>query len=611
MQYSISILLGAWLLGSSICAAEFRIEPFLGGPFPSDSGAGPQLTAYVFSEFELRSVTATYRTQVFSLTNSSQNFWAGPVLDISAVPAGEETVQFTATDVFGTAVKTNGIFRIDRLPVFSISAPTEGALAGPLLRTEVHAQDDLSLPLIQVQGASGETFLRTNSNHAAAVLDLSQYEESVQRLYFYVTDETRSINPESRYVLSLSNPRYQVQDTVPGVIMDANLSTILFTNANREVLAFNRSSKETTLLARDIKALFYEPSGERYFSLTPTGALLWEGPRQGDRRLEIRNGASIEHGPATVHIPDVNGRYGILYGTPAYVRDFVADTNYVVPRTVLDGYLAADGTLIFQDESDFSANTSRVFIFKAGELTEIIAPTNSYRAYLQTDGTNHLWLARHPETFSFEGPWTINLKTPNGLVILNESYSAPSDLFYIPAVPTMMNEGWVAFPKLGGQRQQQIWLRSPTREITQATFYSASSILKALGPNGDLVTTLGNQQPPPVIYTPKGKPPIRLSNDFGARYFFMGPQLYAYWGGTLFKVSAEGQPVAISSLQLDNTTGTLSYHVTATTPASFLLQHSTNLTQWTDIDANSVSTNRPVKFYTATKPGFFRLRIVP
>ena len=175
-----------------------------------------------------------------------------------------------------------------------------------------------------------------------------------------------------------------------------------------------------------------------------------------------------------------------------------------------------------------------------------------------------------------------------------------------------MNSGWTAFPRLTAQGHQQIWLRSPEGVITQATFYSKSSVLRALGANGDLVTSVllsgAIESGTKVVYTPRGGMPKVLSNDFGARYYFVGSELYAYWGGTLFRVDTGNPAIGLTSPQYNSTSGTLSFFVTASeAPAGFTVQRTTNFVDWVEIGNGTVTNASPNRFEFSTSAGFFRL----
>ncbi|MGZ8898938.1 MAG: hypothetical protein ACXW3Z_02495 [Limisphaerales bacterium] len=101
-------------------------------------------------------------------------------------------------------------------------------------------------------------------------------------------------------------------------------------------------------------------------------------------------------------------------------------------------------------------------------------------------------------------------------------------------------------------------------------------------------------------------------NSFGASYFFEGDQLYAYWGGPLFRVITAGAPIDLSSPQYNAASGLLSYFVTtAEAPVQFALQRTTNFVDWAIVGTAAVTNYLPTRFEASTGPGFFRLVKTP
>lgn len=578
----------------STFGAQIAISPQTGSVYPDDRNAPPFAIARINSEFELRGVTATLSTQTLSLAFSPPgNEWrAAEAFNISNTPAGTNIIRFVATDVFGNSAETNYLIVIDRVPVLNLLSPSEGALARPILSGAAVASDDLGTPWIHVLNASyfsPSPFFHTRTTLAKFIMDLSGGEESVVTVNFFAYDARRT-SYETRHILSLSNPRYQPVLSLPGEILDANADAVLYLSRSNELTFVDRRNGQPTILTTN-----FVPGGYPPDRITATGALVVQ-PIVGPRRvIDLNRGEAIDlgefgHGPFAV-----NGRFGLVNaGGQTLLRDFVARTNYVFPFIAAGGALAENGTAVVVNQADASAHRNAVYRFANGQLTQL-TDTNAFRFNALTDGTNVLW----NENEFVAWPYDIRLLTPQGLTTLDTNVTLSVQ------ATAIMNNGWVAFPKVGAQGQQQIWLRSPAGEVSQATFYSRNTEIRELLPDGSLLAFVEGTG---IVYIPRGQAPKRISNDFGARYFLTGTNFLASRLGHLFDLIVQGDPIGLTSPQYDPGAGVLTYYVTSSQPATFTLQRSTNLVDWTDVTRDAVTNTLPTRFQTATLPGLFRLR---
>jgi hypothetical protein len=496
-------------------------------------------------------------------------------------------------------------FQIDRAPSIEMIEGREGGLAKPLARVKFAAEDDLAVPHMTVH-AGNTKVIDVTAEEVSRTLDLSTFEGQVVTLSYTVLEPSRpQFFKKETQVLSLSNPRYQEIVAVPGWIFDARGGEVLYTNANAELVKEGPSGTRT-VLATDVRV------GSRFENaalITPTGALIWEGAAAGDRVREIRNGTLIDHGPGSGRAPIVKGNFGLIQTDQRMWRDFANDTNIAIEPAYIDAVLGENGTFFLTSTGN---NTNEIFRFSDGQVSALELEAPGFFRLEGTDGTNLIYLSATTlgERFS------VYVRTPTETIQVSTNYSQPGDLNSARPL-TLIHSGWTAFPRLTDQGHQQIWLRSPEGEITQATFYSRSSVLRALSASGDLVTVVtlptGSQTGPSevtqVIYTPLGGMPKEISADFGARYFFEGETLYAYWGGTLFRVITEGEPIGITAPQYDAVAGELSYYVTSSeAPADFTLQRTTDFEEWTDVFSGTVTNTLPTRFESATSAGYFRLQ---
>ena len=585
------ILFGAAFAAFTVSAAQITIVPQMGTVYPGDFNAPPFPIARITSEFELRSASATLSTQTLSLAFApfSNNEWrAADAFDISNIPSGTNVIRFSATDVFGNTAETNHVIGIDRFPVINVFAPAEGALARPVISSATAARDDLGTPTIVILNANPFTPLpplQQRTTYLEAPMDFSTSEESLVQINFFAYDATRfGYLFDIRHMLSLSNPRYQPLMSLPGEIRDANAEAVLYLSRSNELTFVDRRSNQTTVLKTNFFGSNSLSQGER---ITPAGALV---VNSGNRVLDFNRGEEIDLGTYGFEVFAVNGRFGLVNANGQTVlRYFVARTNYVFPFIAACGSVAGNGTAVVANRRGPTDQGNAVYRFANGQLTTL-TDTNDSRFGLLTDGTNVLWSS------AASG---ISLLTPQGLTQLaTNSLNFAGD-------GVAMNGGWVAFPKPGAQSQQQIWLRSPAGEISQATFYSRNTHIRALQPDGSLLAFVEEIG---IFHLPRGASPKRISNDFGACYFLTGTNFLASRLGHLFDLIVDGEPIGLTSPQHDSSTGILTYYVTSTQPALFTLLRSTNFVDWTAVTRQTVTNTLPTKFQTTTAPGFFRLR---
>lgn len=590
----VRVFLASMLSALTTFGAQITISPQMGSVYPDDRNAPPYAIARINSEFELRSVTSTLSTQTLSLAFFPPgNEWhAAEAFDISNTPSGTNVVRFLATDVFGNSAETNHVIVIDRVPVIEVLSPAEGALARPILFSTAAASDDRGTPSIHVlSGLNPPTLFHQRTTFAEFIMDLSPAEESVATVNFFAHDATRfGYSYETRRLLSLSNPRYQPVLSLPGEILDANADAVLYLSRSNELTLVDRRTSQNTVLATNFFSSNLLFRGER---LTPTGALV---VNSAGHVLDFNRGEEIDLGAfCCFSVFAVNGRFGLINADgQTFLRNFDARTNYIFPFIAAVGSVAENGTAVLADPAiPNAADGNAVYRFADGQLTQL-TDTNEFRFNPLTDGTNVLWI----ELESYFPSYRIHLLTPLGLTTLATNLTA------LTGTATAMNDGWVAFPKVGAQGQQQIWLRSPAGEVSQATFYSRNSEIKELLPDGSLLAFVEGTG---IVYIPLGQAPKRISSDFGARNFLTGTNFLASRLGHLFDLLVQGDPIGLTSPQYDPGAGVLTYYVTSSQPATFTLQRSTNLVDWTDVTPGAVTNTLPTKFQVETTPGIFRL----
>lgn len=597
-----------------VTIADILVQPTTpSGVYPDQNSRPPFIEAKVTSEFEVQSVTAQLLDQVLDLAFSGLDSWRTlETFDLKKPARGTNVILFTATDIFGNKGNASVSIVIDFPPSLAVQSPLSLALARPLLHVMARATDDREIPEILVMDVQGRGYIREQTNKIDLTIDLSSFEGTVTPVSFFAYEQSgahgaTSLSPR---VLSLSNPRYQPLELVPGLIRDANSNAVLFATPEGALEKLDRTSGRRMVITND----FNGADSTRFARLTATGVLFHDRCGAGARLIDLNEGQYIDLGEGFQNAV-LKGRFGVLQrparsGKLSVLRDFVARTNIDLPIEVWNSAdVGENGAVVFNSalyplDQWAMREGNAVYLYQQNHLTLISQSTNQLHDFVQTDGTNAVWMTV-PDSFVVPFTYRIHAYTPpTGFIELNTNLPAVAS----QPISALVVNGWIAFPKLGPQGQQQIWLRSPDGAIRQGTFYSDDAGLRALRGDGSIIASLGKgYNPSQIIYAAPNKIPRVLNSDFGANYFFEGDQLSATFGTTYFAVQPEGDLIGLSSPQT-SANGQFSAYVTSTTPASFVLERSGDLINWTLVGNDSVTNTTPKRIEIQAAPGFLRVR---
>jgi hypothetical protein len=99
-----------------------------------------------------------------------------------------------------------------------------------------------------------------------------------------------------------------------------------------------------------------------------------------------------------------------------------------------------------------------------------------------------------------------------------------------------LRNGWLAFVRPDADSLRQVWTRSPTGEILQATSMGSHAEIRAVGRNGEVIFASGGSVY--SVHAPYTAAPVRLFSD--TPFYFLrweGDQLLLFLGRTAFDVS--------------------------------------------------------------------------
>ncbi|WP_437923434.1 hypothetical protein WMF37_30950 [Sorangium sp. So ce291] len=496
---------------------------------------GVQVRAEVSSTLQVTRVLAQLGTGSVLLTNTGGTTYQGG-LSVFGLPHGEHVLTVTATDVAGTSASAQRTVIIDAPPSLQILAPRHETVAHTrTLRVAATCVDDHPVDcLIRVNalidGTTTSVELARGTSAIDTVVDLSALDGKTFELRFTVLDNWMSRTLRGATVHVDGSPLLTALDEVPGRILDFDASRILFINTQMRLAVLDRATRTITPILT-IPYPFQFDNSMRAF-LTRTGAALEaQGPADsagvGPAVYEWRDGALLRlaaHG----RIAFVSGDYMAYSGSGTYLRDLVSGTDELVLGTALDPFsfdVAENGLLAYVDRRwslyTHMAETSTLLL-SSGD--KIIRPV--------TDGLNAVFTKELRRNV-----YQTILATPSGEVPLGvASVAQPAGA---QTGTYQLHAGYIAFLR-GSTGSEQVWLRTPTGEQRQLSFFATASRLDdpptRLGHDG--ISDTGEVMflnPPKRYLAAPGAAPREVSSHLGHARWLDGAW-YVVMGNTLFAV---------------------------------------------------------------------------
>ncbi|XXT15077.1 hypothetical protein WME94_32995 [Sorangium sp. So ce429] len=496
---------------------------------------GVHVRAEVSSTLQVTRVLAQLGTGSVLLTNTGGTTYQG---DLSAfgLPYGEHALTVTATDVTGTSASAQHTVIMDAPPSLQILAPRHETVAHTrTLRVAATCVDDHPVDcLIRVNalihGTTTSVELARGTSAIDTVVDLSALDGKTFELRFTVLDNWMSRILRGATVHVDGSPLLTALDEVPGRILDFDASRILFINTQMRLAVLDRATRTITPILT-IPYPFQFDGSMRAF-LTRAGAVLEaQAPADsagvGPAVYEWRDGALLKlaaHG----RIAFVSGDYMAYSGSGTYLRDLASGTDELVLGTALDPFsfdVAENGRVTYVDRG------SSLYTRIAGTST-LLASSRDKITRPATDGLNVVF-AKEIQRNVYQ---TI-LATPSGEVPLGVAPVAQPAGAQTGAY--QLHAGYIAFLR-GSVGSEQVWLRTPTGEQRQLSFFATASRLDdpptRLGHDG--ISDTGEVMflnPPKRYLAAPGAAPREVSSHLGHARWLDGAW-YVVMGNTLFAV---------------------------------------------------------------------------
>ncbi|WP_437302626.1 hypothetical protein [Sorangium sp. So ce388] len=513
-------------------AVAVNIVPPAGRWWGSD---GVHVRAEVSSTLQVTRVLAQLGTGSVLLTNTGGTTYQGD-LTVFGLPYGEHVLTVTATDVTGASASAQHTVIIDAPPSLQILAPRHETVAHTrTLRVAAtcvddHPEDCLIRVNAVIQGTTTSVELARATSAIDTVVDLSALDGKTFELRFNVLDNWMSRTLLGAKVHVDGSPLLTALDEVPGRILDFDASRILFINVQMRLAVLDRATRTITPILTIPYPLRFEDSMRAF--LTRAGAAL-EAPAPADSAgvgpavYEWRDGALLKlaaHG----RIAFVSGDYMAYSGSGTYLRDLASGTDELVLGTALDPFsfdVAEDGRVAYVDRG------ASLYTRIAGTST-LLASSRDKITRPATDGLNVVF-AKEIQRNVYQ---TI-LATPSGELPLGAAPAPRPEGAQTGAY--QLHAGYIAFLR-GSLGSEQVWLRTPTGELRQLSFFATASRLDdpptRLGHDG--ISDTGEVMflnPPKRYLAAPGAAPREISSHLGHARWLDGAW-YVVMGNTLFAV---------------------------------------------------------------------------
>jgi hypothetical protein len=510
-----------------------RIYPLQGELVGDDLRISVEITSLY--EIQLvKAVVETLETNLeWRLDYYCGNCWTGNIL-ISGLTRGPKLLTVTVTDIYGSTEVAETTFIYDQPPVLNIQAPLDLTVARPQLQLTISCTDDDPLGCASINVYSSvyygtETLIATGQNNINQSVSLAYYDGQYIKLSIYARDSAGQSVYVTRRVYVESSVKLHEVERVSGLLWDVQPDRILYVDCVSGALKIlNRLTSQDTILlnlSNQLDCPLNAPGDSfvfrRHGFLTPLGAIF----SAAGSIYDYQDGVLLEldHVGGSAGSLEVKGNYAIWNddylgqsNSHLLLRNLITGTIITIATQNMDSDVASNGDVVY-------SLYNQIYRYRDGITTEIPSDVNPYRMNPLTDGINIVYSTCDTEYNNRK--CDIVLYGESGKIILVGIRDGSGEY--------QINDGWVAYTKLGSGGQLQVWTHSPSGVDTQISFFGSSSQIGSLAPNGE-VTFVNRDR----LYLSKpGLVPVDISSSL-CRSFWQNRQWYVHIGRSLFLYDA-------------------------------------------------------------------------
>lgn len=442
----------------------------------------------VKSQLEIATVIAKVGTTQVPLTLTGQGNVFGGTLPLTTLQQGTHTMTVTATDITNYAVSKDWPFIYDTPPVIDWEGSLDESFARSEVRVKAKCIEETGSPctvslIANLLNASGSFDLVKHApGEIDAVIDLSDFEGNTIDLEVVATDQYQAVTT-SRRIYVESSPYLKEVASVSNRIVDFDGQHLAYGRIidglrKPEIFDLQTSATTTVPAAFDV-----DPAT---VMLTPNGAVFRKAKTTSNVGLYEWQGSTIDQlvpPERRVEGIRINGDYMIW-----------SELNYLYRRNLSEGTTillstnaSNSGNSILGDGTVGYASGYNIYRFKDGVHTKI---TDDY-----TPSVRNSIVALENEALVYVKTETCcGVNTRSAIAMHDGTGENLLSDFQLRAggVRNQISNGYIAYSNPGNLGQNQVWVRQPSGESHQVTFFGTSSNLELMNPSGDVITINGN-----------------------------------------------------------------------------------------------------------------------
>jgi hypothetical protein len=483
------------------------------------------ISVNVTSLFEISKVTATIKTASFDLIYMN-GYFTGKT-DISAFLHGSYSYQVIAIDVKGDSGMIVGNFLVDRPPRLVITSPLNGAVASPYLPISIKMIDDANVGpstkiIVHIEDAPLITVNALELNSSVSLYPPEFY-GTLKYLTIWGVDSVGQETPKA-YIDGIScdtSSRLKEVIHFDGGICAIDSSKILYGQyldgnnidyINSQIFSINDSSTISIDSNLAIDKALITSNGAVYsdhFTIGRVNRNLYLYLYKNDTAPIISSLAGLNFDAKKHFVAFCEGT-GVLI-----LLDCLNNISDTICKTATSFDLSKTGSIAYIKGDSLYCNkngtTERIFDSVQYIYSNPLIDENDI-VYTKANNTNKYIVA--------------NL---SGKEVVLSTY--PNSVSLTKGLDYKINSNWIAFTQQGTTGQKQIWLRFPSGEIKQISFFSKASSIENIAPNGQIMSICGDQR---YLYDTSGNE-INVCSKLGKSYFDNN-QWYIAIGGVLFSI---------------------------------------------------------------------------
>ncbi|HET6762885.1 MAG TPA: hypothetical protein VFH27_04410, partial [Longimicrobiaceae bacterium] len=448
-------------------------------------------------------------------------------LDLSGLPFGYLTLEAYVT-VGATTYSTTRRIIHDLPPTVAVTAPgAQEPVQGGTLHVAATCSDDdpagCASLVVQIVDGALVTQVAAGTTSVNATVPVSTYDGRTVTVRFIATDSRGNATQAARQVLVDTNPHVVVLAGVPGRLLDADDTRLLYLDSAGALVMRTRASGADEVVvgaSRFPQEAYLSPSGAIFIAaVTDWFAVFdWQpgaapvqanpSPAKSDQSLVVKGGWAIW-----------------VRGQTLMRRDLTARTNTVISTKTGDfGFdVAANGDVVYSEGGTYAVHRYR------GGVDEVVGPASAglYKSFAVTDGNLVVYSSVLPGPSDMYRIYVYEPTTGETTLSSDAPYRGETSGRYQVA------GGWTAYVARDGTGEEQIWRRSPSGVIEQVNPPGTDPYLIGLGTDGSVLYGSGTRR---YLARP-GSSAIDVGYWAGERAIWLNGRFLVLRGGYLLQIN--------------------------------------------------------------------------